>query len=97
MKKAIREAGLAWREANIEVKKKRVMGAEKQYADNGGIIYKMPESERVRWANALPPLEETDWAKQTIAEGLPLKEVTNRYIELMESQGAGFARDWRMK
>ena len=97
VKKAIKVAGLAWRQANIDVKKKRVMGAEKMIADKGGHIYQMPQSERIRWANALPALEDTDWAKQTIAEGLPLKEVVNRYIDLMESQGAGFARDWRMK
>jgi TRAP-type C4-dicarboxylate transport system substrate-binding protein len=97
VKKALKESGAVWREANIEVKKKRVSSAEKQIVDNGGIIYQMPQSERVRWANALPALEDTEWAKQTIAEGLPLKEVANRYIELMESQGAGFARDWRMK
>lgn len=60
---------------------------------NGGKVTELPDSERTRWANSLPPLGR-QWAAALDKKGLPGTKILNTYMDLSRKAGVKFARDW---
>jgi len=94
---ALKESAIVWHKANLAATKQRIVQSEKRIVGGGGTISDLPESERMKWANALPPIMQTSWAKEAMTDGLPVKEAVNTFIDLVEKRGGHFARDWRIK
>lgn len=93
LKKALRTAAAAYSEAYHEELLARIEGAYKTMAAAGGKVTDLPDAERRKWAQALPPLART-WAEEWDGKGIPASDVLSAYMEAMRAAGAQPLRDW---
>jgi len=59
----------------------------------GAKIVDLPDSERKRWADALPPVAKI-WGAEMQAKGLPATEVLQAYMAALKKAGTRIPRDW---
>ena len=59
----------------------------------GAKIVDLSDSERKRWADALPPIAKT-WGAEMQSKGLPATEVLQAYMAALKKTGARIPRDW---
>jgi len=62
-------------------------------AKTGAKISDLSESERKRWADALPPIAKT-WGAEIQSKGLPATEVLQAYMAALKKAGTKVPRDW---
>jgi len=62
-------------------------------AQAGAKVAELPESERQRWARALPPVAKI-WGAEMQAKGLPANEVLEAYMAALKKAGTKIPRDW---
>jgi TRAP-type C4-dicarboxylate transport system substrate-binding protein len=67
-------------------------GVEK-YLANGGTVFELPESERAKWAAALPDIA-GNWADDMQAKGLPGRAILGEYMRIMRDNDQPIARQW---
>jgi TRAP-type C4-dicarboxylate transport system substrate-binding protein len=70
-------------------------GLEELKQKEGVTYYKLPESEKVRWAAALDNVP-NEWAKEVNAAGYPGSEIIKTYIDLWGKHGYTLPRDWQI-
>lgn len=59
----------------------------------GAKLVDLSDSERKRWADALPPIAKT-WGAEMQSKGLPATEVLQAYMAALKKAGAKIPRDW---
>ena len=59
----------------------------------GAKIVDLPDSERKRWADALPPVAKI-WGAEMQAKGLPATQVLQAYMAALKKAGTRVPRDW---
>ena len=59
----------------------------------GAKFYDMPESERTRWAKAMPNIA-LDWVRKNEARGHPARAVLTNYMAQMRKHNLPILRDW---
>ena len=59
----------------------------------GAKVVELPDSERQRWAGALPPVAKV-WGADMQAKGLPATQVLQGYMAALRKSGAKVPRDW---
>lgn len=62
-------------------------------AKSGAKISDLSDSERKRWADALPPVAKT-WGAEIQSKGLPATEVLQAYMAALKKAGTKIPRDW---
>lgn len=61
----------------------------------GAKVSEFPESERRRWADALPDLPK-QWAGELESKGLPATKVVNAFVEGLHKNGITLPRNWSL-
>jgi TRAP-type C4-dicarboxylate transport system substrate-binding protein len=65
----------------------------KKYLANGGTVFDLPESERAKWAAALPNIA-GNWANNMEAQGLSGRAILGDYMRIMRENDQPIARQW---
>lgn len=90
---AIREAGVKWEAEYARAQSALVETRLKEMTAAGARISELSETERKRWADALPPVAKT-WAADAQSKGLPAGDVLGAYMGSMARSGTKVPRDW---
>ena len=61
--------------------------------DAGTTFYKMPNEEKIKWANMMENLPEK-FIKEATAKGWPGAEIVKTAIKLNEAEGVKYPRQW---
>jgi len=93
VQKALREAADVWSVAYAKAQTAAVGAALKNMVAAGAKLAELPEAERKRWADALPPVAKT-WAADAQGKGLPANDVLAAYMTALNRAGAKPPRDW---
>jgi TRAP-type C4-dicarboxylate transport system substrate-binding protein len=64
-----------------------------KYLANGGTVFELPESERAKWAAALPDIA-GNWANNLEAQGLSGRAILGDYMRIMRENDQPIARQW---
>lgn len=94
VKTAFIDAAPLWKSDNIaRVKKVTGVMVERCTKEFGTEFTRLSDSERNRWAHALPPLGK-EWAEQRNKAGEPGTEILKTYMDAMRAANQPIARHW---
>ena len=93
VQKAVREAGDEWTAQYAKRQAAEVDVVVQKMKQGGAKFSDLPEAERKRWADAMPPIGKI-WAKELDSKGLPADKVLDEYIADLKKGGADLPRDW---
>ncbi|MBE7461505.1 MAG: C4-dicarboxylate TRAP transporter substrate-binding protein [Zoogloeaceae bacterium] len=93
VQQVIREAGANYAASFAKAQSELASKQMEAMVRAGAKVYELPESERKRWVELLPPIGKT-WAAEMQAQGLPGGEVLRGYMEGLKQGGAQVPRDW---
>lgn len=96
IQKIFRDVGAEYSRRFAEAQASAAAGLLIKMSDAGAKISELPESERARWADALPPIAKI-WAADLQAKGLPGDQILHQYMDRLKKAGVHPARDWAAK
>ena len=90
--KIVKEVGREFSRVHGETIAKRSAGAVASMTEAGAIVTELPQAEKQKWLDSLPPLG-ANWIK-TNAERGPAQEIMTAYMDGLRKRGNKPLRDW---
>lgn len=93
LQKILMEVGELYSERLARGQADAAASSMQSMANAGAKITELPEAERKRWADALPPVGRT-WAADAESKGYPGNDVLRQYMQVLTQAGEKPPRDW---
>ena len=93
VKKAIKEASIAYRDHVSKLASEKSAAAYKNFVKMGGTINIMSAEDRKKWAMTMPNVAK-DWAANLDKNGLPGKAILTTYMDIMRAANQPIVRQW---
>jgi TRAP-type C4-dicarboxylate transport system substrate-binding protein len=93
VRKIIKDVG---KEYNVRIAEQLLNLAgdfEKKMRDEGAKFSKLPDEERLKWANTMPNIAK-NWAETNAKRNLPAPKVLTAYMKKLRDNNVQLARDW---
>ncbi len=93
VQEALRYGFDQWRKAYMARLDRTVDASIDAMKKRGGKVIELTQTERKRWAMAIPPLA-INWANRMEADGLPGRKVLSLYMDALRKRGVTLLREW---